>query len=370
MTPMSTRLLLVALALALLANTMGNATATEQDDSCPASAPEGCKQAQDQVAPASGPKAGSAPGALAPGVVLLQRRMPSVEKKEAPRLSLALSRSDDDAARQAPVQGGGLSWSSSGQWAGEGQWCKAEVPSSSWNLRTTCGGPYTTRVKVLTYNLFWWNLFGARGGNGGSAGKLMAQGAGGEGYDIMAFQECDDIYRVLNDAGMGSTHTAVNAGHAVGLAYLTSRWSLQGKGGGDVAEDTKAQWYGRRIAYWLRLRNTQSGKTVFFVNHHGPLPVNSGGVCGGDATAFNMLKMVAGNAQAGDLVIIVGDFNADSGSAAIQRLGERMWSTFAGTKFGGVDHIFSNCGPESVVSTRNLGGAGSDHDALDATFQF
>ncbi len=35
---------------------------------------------------------------------------------------------------------------------------------------------------------------------------------------------------------------------------------------------------------------------------------------------------------------------------------------------GGVDHIFASCAAE-VLSARNLGSGGSDHDALDVTMR-
>ena len=75
------------------------------------------------------------------------------------------------------------------------------------------------KVKVLTYNLFWWNLFGQRGGNGGSAGKLIKDAGSAAPFDLMGFQECDDVNRVLGDAGLTDTFGTVSPGHAVAIAY-------------------------------------------------------------------------------------------------------------------------------------------------------
>jgi len=46
-----------------------------------------------------------------------------------------------------------------------------------------------------------------------------------------------------------------------------------------------------------------------------------------------------------------------------------MHRLYTGASFGGVDHVFSNCGGSHVVSRRNLGSGGSDHDALDVVIR-
>jgi len=257
------------------------------------------------------------------------------------------------AGPSSPTSGG---WSSSGNHVGSG-WCRAEEPTSGWSLKGSCSGG--TQLKVLTYNLFWWNLFGQRGGNGGSAGKLIARHGP---YDIMGFQECDDVQRVLRDAGMSSTHAYVTGGHATAIAYESATWQLLASGKDDVAEDRPEQYYGRRGAGWARLRHRTSGKVAFVVNHHGPLPVNTGGKCGGQATAYNMLRIIGRNAQAGDMKILLGDLNADRNSATQSALRDHMHRI----TYDWVDAIFASCPGQS---TKNLGNGGSDHDAIEAVFQ-
>jgi len=124
------------------------------------------------------------------------------------------------------------------------------------------------------------------------------------------------------------------------------------------------KWYGKRGAQWMRLQNIRTGKTLFFVNHHGPLSVNSGGVCGGHATAHNLLKLMAQKAAVGDLLILVGDFNANAASNTIQGLWPHLVHVFNGDSWGGVDNIFSNVDAGSIESTKILGSGGSDHDAI------
>jgi hypothetical protein len=255
-------------------------------------------------------------------------------------------------------------------------------------------------VKVLTYNLFWWYLFGRNNGvhypslpNGQkdwasgterSAGKLIKNSAFPE-YDVMGFQECDIPHRILDDAmaeGLPSDYVPVTGGRALAIVYNQKKWSLLDSGVEDVGEDSRHQYYGKRAAQWVRLQqrvgNVTGNKTLLFVNHHGPLPVSAGGGCTGSATAFNILGLIAGHARPNDAVILVGDFNArDEPDGRIDKLTAHINKIFSGTSHQchgshcksttGVDHIFSNCATD--VNTTNLGSGGSDHDALSAVIR-
>lgn len=268
---------------------------------------------------------------------------------------------------------GAIGFPGTGAMKAAGRWCAVPKPPDNWNLKSCpfSGGSAKTVVKVLSYNLFWWNLFDKKGGAGRSAGKLIARTGGADGYDIMGFQECDDRWRALNDAkaeGLaGGEYDAINGGRALAIVYKKSRWSLLSKGGEDVGEDSPKQYYGKRSAHWVRLQERSGSKTVFFMNHHGPLPVGSGGGCTGSATAINIMRVIADNAHAGDAIILVGDFNAHPQSSRVQELDRRLTRVFSGHEMGGVDHIYSNCG--HAGRGKNLGKGGSDHDALSATFE-
>lgn len=231
-------------------------------------------------------------------------------------------------------------------------------------------GP-SVQVKLLTYNLFWWNLYEVRKGNHGSAGRLIAKANHAKPHDIMAFQECMDVDRVLEDAGLAGAYAAFpgdgSKTAAICMAFRKRSWTLLGNGSAYVAEDTKAQYFGRRAAQWMRLLHMASGRVLFFMNHHGPLPVNSGGQCGGAGTAYNLLQIIATHAQRGDAIILGGDFNADATSVTIRHLKQKLHKAFSGTVVNGIDNIFSNLGAAAVVSAANLGNGGSDHDALSVT---
>merc|ERR1712151_277475 len=108
-------------------------------------------------------------------------------------------------------------------------------------------------------------------------------------YDLLGFQECADPELVLRRAGLAGQYTIYQGGMALSIAYRTKSWVLIAQGQQNVAEDMRSQYFGIRVAQWVRLRHMRSGKIVLFMNHHGPLPINSGGVCGGLATAYNLL---------------------------------------------------------------------------------
>lgn len=220
-------------------------------------------------------------------------------------------------------------------------------------------------LKVLTYNLFWWNLYGVRKGNGASASMLI-KNAGD--LDMMGFQECEDPARVLREAGLTEKYNIFpgdgSKTSAICMAYHKERWFLLGQGMEVVASDD----LGGRSVQWMRLKHG-SGLTAFFMNHHGPLPVNSGGKCGGPATAFNMLHVLKSHTMPEDVIILVGDFNANGQSQTIQHLEWRLSRVYNGLMGGGIDNIFTNLNGRTVSETSNLGDGGSDHDALSVVFK-
>jgi len=245
-------------------------------------------------------------------------------------------------------------------------WCQ----STGLDIPEVCaydepGGPI--QVKVLTYNLFWWGL--AQSGGARARGALISGASRPAPYDFMGFQECEDVNLVLASSGLAGQYLALQGPHAVALALRKARWALLANGQADVAEDSALQYFGRRISMWARVRDKGSGKTVFFMNHHGPTPIGSGGLCGGNATAHNLLRVIRTKSQPSDAVILVGDFNADPSSDTFKSLSLRLHPTFSFTPHGDVDQIFSNLGPTPVIHKAILPGGGSDHHPLSVVLK-
>eukprot|EP00434_Breviolum_minutum_P037935 symbB.v1.2.033639.t1/scaffold4202.1/size44672/5 len=242
-----------------------------------------------------------------------------------------------------------------------GSWCQNRVAPTLWH--PTPGSPMT--IKVLSYNLFWWHLFKVEGGRGGSAGHLI-RSTSQPPYDVMGFQECEDPERVLAPGGLSQEYEAFQGNHAICMAYRKDTWSLIAKGETDVAEDMRTEYYGTRGTQWMRLQHKDTGRYLFFVNHHGPLSVNSGGLCGGQATAFNILQVMAKNAQVGDVLMLVGDFNANAASRTLQSLWGHLHAVYNSKSFGGVDNILANVAKADVLLGEEIGSGGSDHQAISA----
>merc|ERR1719492_123588 len=150
---------------------------------------------------------------------------------------------------------------------------------------------------VVTMNLYWWNLFQKH--NGGNFFKVFNQYGP---YDIMFFQEVEDVNRVVSGLGLSSTYGQYGvprpiSDNPVALAWNKQRFQLLEKGYRNVAEDQRSQYYGKRGVAWARLRDIRSNQTLWVGSHHGPLPVNSGGQDGGKGTAYNIASLLIDTRQ-------------------------------------------------------------------------
>lgn len=231
------------------------------------------------------------------------------------------------------------------------------------------GAPLQTRV--MCYNAEWWHVVEQMGGNGNSNAKTIMDADMTMPIDIIGMQEFYDPWYGFTRPGFDATSLVMDfqwlrgeVGGPVGqlIGYRKSVWSLLNRGQHFVAEDLKGpMYYGNRNIFWVRLYHLQTGTTVYVANHHGPLAVNSGGVCGGATTAANILNAVAQSAEAGDAIILLGDFNADGSSET-----HREISRYLKSPFHGIDNIFTNLPEGALTAPMQVGGGGSDHNAITA----
>jgi len=223
-------------------------------------------------------------------------------------------------------------------------------------------------IKALTFNLQWKSCHGSSvdAALSSAIGLVVAAAA-----DLVALQDCEDVSKVLIHGKLHEQYGYIQGPHSLAIAFQSAAWELLAEGAQVVAVDEAAEFAGSRSVQWARLSNKESRKTVFFMNHHGPLRVNSGGRHGGPATAARILKAIFCNVQPGDAVILLGSFNAQVGSQTIRELERFLVRTSSGSALGGVDHVFSAlelAGGDSTVPN-SLGTAGCEHEALVSTFR-
>lgn len=252
-----------------------------------------------------------------------------------------------------------------GQWGGFQDPCMWGHPPAPplpriWHYH----GKAELKVKVLSYNLEWWAT------GGGAASTVVTGSSRQTPYDAMGFQECNNPWQLLWQAGIQHEYEAmhVNHGRAVDLCivYRNATWTLLARGEQSVAND---KTFGARYAMWVRLEHIRTKERLFFMNHHGPLPLNSGGTSGGPATASALLDLVIQHAAEGDAVILVGDFNADGGSLTVRQLECRLSHVAWGDKYNGIDNVFANVKFSHIANGhgKTLHGGDSDHNALSVS---
>jgi len=229
-------------------------------------------------------------------------------------------------------------------------------PSSSGSGSGSSG----QSLSVITMNLFWWNLFGQRGGD-----NFFSVFSGSGPYDLLFFQECDDVDRIAN--GLPYDLSTWGPAHSVAVAWSNSRFTLIARGWENVAEDRYDQYYGDRCVVWARLQDTVSGLIVFAVSHHGPLPVDTGGATGGAAVASRIHAVISSNKGSGDTVIMGGDFNAHNTFTTVTTLRDTYGYNLRASDW--VDQIFTAGSALSATPQINIvSGTGSDHDGVKVTW--
>jgi len=301
-----------------------------------------------------------------------------------------------------------IGWNPEGPTTTPAGWCATQGPAKDWNLGKMCGAlthgqgltGAAAQIKVLTYNLQWWanykqwhppnTINPALGANMVKDGVVQT-------FDLMGFQECEDVDAIVGSAvkqGLKGTWVTygVHEGKSIGIcqAWNSDVFTEIARGKAYIGEDQKNQYYGRRAAQWVRLTHKPSGKGVFYLNHHGPIPVNTGGQCGPKATAYNLLKTMGLNAQKGDIIFMTCDCNTWSMFqppndptqpwSYLEEIGTmachipHIFTNPVIEDVWGIDNHFSNCAKsakkKSTVKTAGtvMGKGGSDHFALSLVY--
>lgn len=221
--------------------------------------------------------------------------------------------------------------------------------------------PSPLQVRVISYNLYWWCVSDEYGNcpqfaNGRGFGMLYDTIKRHGPVDLIGFQECDNVGQILGGSSLAPSFSYYAAPGDGPMAWSNQKFfKIGGPGQVWVASDQ----YGNRFMNWVRLQVQGSSQTVFFANTHGPL-----NGCGPDLGG-RYLAGINANKQPGDVVILTGDFNCGSNTAAIQTIASKLQNDATGDSYAGADHIFSSRGVQ-VQWQGHTNGAPSDHSLLKA----
>jgi len=180
-------------------------------------------------------------------------------------------------------------------------------------------------------------------------------------FDLIGFQECSNVASVLQNVGLGGWQYYQGPGkpdnNPAPLAWDPSKFSkLAGPGNKWVASDQ----YGGRYMTWVRLQHRATGAKILFANTHGTL-----GNCG-NTLGNNWKAGVNGNRQSGDIVMMTGDFNCDSGTQAMKILKDSLYNDRNDVDVG-IDQILVK--HTKKVSGGKHDGWPSDHPLVKGSFQ-
>eukprot|EP00440_Ansanella_granifera_P075185 gb/GFBE01081597.1/.p1 GENE.gb/GFBE01081597.1/~~gb/GFBE01081597.1/.p1 ORF type:complete len:314 (+),score=49.84 gb/GFBE01081597.1/:1-942(+) len=225
-------------------------------------------------------------------------------------------------------------------------------------------------ITVASYNLFWWCVSNEYGNcqqyaDGKGFSQLYGTIKANAPYDLIGFQECDNVGQVVSGSGLGGAFAYYTPpkGNDAPMAWNSTRFhQIEGPGTAWVAKDQ----YGDRHVNWVRLFETTSNTTILFANTHGPL-----GQCDGDAgnaVAANYLHAISIHRKPGDLVVFSGDFNCATLQGTIQKIGQELQNAAVDTSYNGADHVFSSAGAP-VLSFFSAQGEPSDHQLLKVTLK-
>jgi len=123
-------------------------------------------------------------------------------------------------------------------------------------------------------------------------------------FDLMGFQECDNISAFLNQI-KGASYAAKQGPQDIAVAWNTAKFSKVSEGDAVVGHDG----WGNRDMHWVRLSITGTSKFVVFANTHGPVNQCSGEYEDWKNVAHAYVSNSLGAMKDGDHLFFTGDFN-------------------------------------------------------------
>merc|ERR1712187_1023191 len=214
----------------------------------------------------------------------------------------------------------------------------------------------TATIRVVSYNIYWWNAFGQ---NPWKGEEIINNIKDTLRADVLGLQECDDANLIQSRTGyLPVSPFAGSQGVMVNSSVLTAGAS----GSRDI--EATGMW-GPRYMTWAQLTHKSSGRTFWVFNTHWCVHSGNGHNCGPQKRyigAMNMLRAIqemAGNAP----VIITGDFNAAMSEQGMQHF---LQNGFSLAVNNWVDAVLHTTAHWQKGNTATGSSAHSDHSPVIA----
>lgn len=215
-------------------------------------------------------------------------------------------------------------------------------------------GPAT--VKVVSYNLYWWNAFGLKE-NGWKRDGILQNIKSELRPDTIGFQECDSPELLTGRTGL---EVASKFAGAQGIMVKPKKFRILMAGSRDL--EATGKW-GTRYMTWAKLEDRNERRFWHF-NTHWCVHSNASHVCDEETRyrgAKTMVKAIH-ELVGSEPVIVTGDFNAEMDERGPQHF---LQSGFKLVVNEWVDSIFYSNDWE-LVSQGTGSAAGSDHHPVYA----
>ncbi|CAE7617328.1 unnamed protein product [Symbiodinium natans] len=179
--------------------------------------------------------------------------------------------------------------------------CSATTPTPT---STTRSGYF--KLRVVSYNLYWWNAFGQ---NPWKGEKILANIRDNLGAHSIGLQECDSPSRIQESTGLAQ---ASKFAGAQGVMMDSSKLRVVAGTSGSQDLQATGKW-GPRHVTWVQLADKATGKSFWHFNTHWCVANGNGRTCNeavrytGAKNMLDVIRAKAGNSP----TVVTGDFNAN-----------------------------------------------------------
>merc|ERR1712137_819298 len=166
------------------------------------------------------------------------------------------------------------------------------------------------KIKVVSYNLYWWNAFGQNPWKGEHVTDNIKNNLQ---PDVLGLQECDNPGLIEQRTGYVA---ASEFAGAQGVSVKPGMFRIGDRGTQDIQATGK---WGPRYVPWAQLTHS-SGRTFWHFNTHWCVHNGNGRTCDANTRyngAKNMLQIIRQKTR-GAPAIITGDFNAGMSEPGIE----------------------------------------------------